>query len=62
MKLIFKINTKPMTQAAIIIAIVIISSGSLAAIAINSPSPPVCIFCAVILAIVVYLALRLAPH
>jgi hypothetical protein len=61
MKLVFGIKTEPVAQAAIIIAIVTMSSGSLASIAIYSQSTPVCIFCSVVLAIVVYAVLRLAP-
>jgi hypothetical protein len=61
MKLVFKIKTKPMTQASIIVAIVALSLGLLALIAIYSQSPTVSILCAVVLAIVIYTALRLAP-
>ncbi len=61
MKLIFKIKIKPVKQVAIIIAIVRVSSGYLATFVIYSQSPPVCIFRAMILAIVVHLTLRLAP-
>ncbi len=48
-------------QAAIIIAIVAFSSGSLAMIAIYSNNSTVSTFCAVVLAVVVYLALRFLP-
>jgi hypothetical protein len=61
MKFTFKIKTKPVTQATIIVAIVAFSSGSLALIAIYSQSSSVSAFYAVVLAVVVYLALRLAP-
>jgi hypothetical protein len=45
MKFAFEIKTKPVTQAAIIVAIVTFSSGCLALIAISSQSPPVSVFC-----------------
>ncbi len=60
MKLIFKIKTEPVTQASIIVA-VIVSSGLLALLAIYSQSPLVGVFCAIVLVVIVYLALRLAP-
>ncbi len=62
MKLVSKINTKPVTQANIIVAIVAFSSGLLALIAIYSQSPLVSVFCAIILAVIIYSALRLAPR
>ena len=62
MKLVFEIKTEPVTQAAIIISIVTVSSGSLASIAIYSDNTTVCIFCSIVLAITVYIALRLAPR
>jgi hypothetical protein len=59
MKFTFKIKTEPVTQAgAIIVAVVAFSSGSLATVAFYAQSPPVSIICLVVLAIVVYLALR----
>ncbi len=45
MKFVFEIKTEPVTQAAIIIAIITVPSRSLAMIVIYSLSPPVCIFC-----------------
>jgi len=62
MMLVFEIKTEPVTQASIIIAVVASSSGSLAAIAIYSDSPLVCIFCTIVLAIIVYSSLRFAPR
>jgi hypothetical protein len=62
MKFVFEIKTKPVTQAAIIIAVVAFSSGSLATVAIYAQSPPVSIICSVVLSIIVYLALRFSPH
>ncbi len=57
----FKIKTKPVTQAAIIIRVVVFSSGSLATIAVYLGTPPTGIACAIVLVVIVYLALRLAP-
>jgi hypothetical protein len=61
MKFIFKIETKPVTQASIIVTVVTISLGSLTLIAIYSQSSLVCISCAIVLAIIVYSVLCLAP-
>ena len=57
MKLAFEIKTEPVTQAAIIVAVVAFSSGSLAMVAVYAQSPPVSAICSVVLAIIVYLAL-----
>jgi hypothetical protein len=57
----FKINTEPVTQASIIVAVVAFSSCSLAFTAIYSQSPSVCVFCGIMLAVIVYSALCLAP-
>jgi hypothetical protein len=62
MKLVFEIKTEPVTQASIIIAVVAFSSGSLATIAVYSESPSVCVSCAIVLALIVYAALRFAPR
>ena len=63
MKFAFKIKTEPVTQAAIIVAVVAFSSsGSLATVAVYAQSPPVSIICSVILAIIVYLALWFSPR
>jgi hypothetical protein len=62
MKLVFEIKTEPVTQATIIIAIVTAASGSLATIAIYGQNTTVSIFCSVVLAVIVYIALRLAPR
>ena len=62
MKLVFEIKTEPVTQASIIISIVAFSSGSLATIAVYSNSHLVCVFCAIILLLIVYAALRFAPR
>ena len=59
MKLVFEIKTEPVTQASIIIAIVTVSSGSLASIAIYAQHTSVSIFCSMALAVIVYIALRL---
>ena len=60
MKIVFEIKTEPATQASIIVAVVAFSSGALASIAIYSQSSSVCVFCTIVLALIVYLALRLA--
>ena len=62
MKLVFEVKTEPITQATIIIAIITVSSGLLASIAIYSQSTPVYILCSGALAIIVYIALHLAPR
>ncbi len=62
MKLVFEIRTEPMTQATIIIGVVAFASSSFATIAIYINSPIAGIICAVILVIIVYLALCLAPR
>ena len=61
MKLVFEIKTEPVTQATIIIFIVTVFSGSLAPIAIYAHNTLVSIFCSVVLAIIVYVTLCLAP-
>jgi hypothetical protein len=61
MKFAFKIKTKLVTQAAIIIGIVAFASGSLPLIAIYLGNPLASIVCTILLGIIVYLALRLAP-
>jgi hypothetical protein len=50
------------TQASIIVIIVAFFSGSLATLAAYAQSLTISITCAVILAIIVYLALRFLPH
>ncbi len=61
MKLVFEVKTEPVTQAAIAVAIVTVSSGSLVLIAVYLQNTTVCIFCSIVLAITVYTALCLAP-
>ncbi len=61
MKFAFDINTEPVTQAAIIFGFVAFASGSLALIAIYLRNPLAGIICAIVQAIIVYLALCLAP-
>jgi hypothetical protein len=62
MKFFFEIKTKPVTQAAIIVAVNAFSSSSLAMIAVYAQSPTVSNTCAVALAIIVYLALHFLPR
>ncbi len=61
MKFAFEIKTKPVTQVAIIVAVLTFSFGFLAMIAIYANSPTISTFCAVVLATIIYLALRFAP-
>jgi hypothetical protein len=61
MKFALKIKTKLVTQASIIVAVIAFSSGSLALIAIYSQSPLVSASCTVVLVIIVYSSLHLAP-
>jgi hypothetical protein len=58
MKFAFKIKTKPVTQAAIIVAVIAFSSGSLVTIVVYAQSPTVSVTCVAALAIIIYLALR----
>jgi hypothetical protein len=61
MKFSFEIKTELVVQVSIIIAVVAFSSGSLASIAIYSQSLLVCVLCVIVLAVIVYSALCLAP-
>jgi hypothetical protein len=61
MKFAFKIKTEPMTQATVIIGVIAFASGSHMMILIYVDSTLVGISCAVALAVIVYLALCLAP-
>jgi hypothetical protein len=58
----FDIKTEPVTQATIIISVIAFAFGSLATITIYVDSPIAGIICAVVLAIIVYLAPCLAPR
>jgi hypothetical protein len=62
MKFAFEIKTEPVTQAAIIIKFAVFSYGLLATIAIYLGAASTGIICAIILVIILYLALRLAPR
>ncbi len=61
MKFAFEIKTKPVTQATIIIGVVPFFSRSLATIAVYLGYVLARIVCAIILAVIVYLSLCLAP-
>ncbi len=61
MKFTFKIKTEPVTQATVFIGVITFTSGSLVTIAIYVDTPLASISCAVALAVIVYLALCLAP-
>jgi hypothetical protein len=58
MKFDFKIKTEPTLHALVAILIVAVCSGSLASIAIYLNNPLPGIYCATVLAIIVFLALR----
>jgi hypothetical protein len=62
MKFAFEIKTKLATQATIIIGIVAFSSSLIATIAIYLGSAPAGIVCAIVLVVIVYLALQIAPR
>jgi hypothetical protein len=62
MKFAFEIKTEPVTQAAIVVAVVAFSSSSLATVAVYAQSPTISVICLVVLAIIVYLALRFSPR
>jgi hypothetical protein len=53
MKFAFEIKTEPVTQAAIIVAVVAFSSGSLATIAFYTNNSTISTFCVVILAVII---------
>ncbi len=61
MKFAFKIKTKPVMQATITIGVGVLSSGSLTTIRIYLGTPSAEIVCVVVLAVIVYQALCLAP-
>jgi hypothetical protein len=62
MKFAFETNIEPVTQASVIIGVIVFALGSLVTIAIYVNTPLVGISCAMALAVIIYLALRLAPH
>ncbi len=62
MKFASEIKTEPVTQVAIIIGVIAFDLGSLMTIAIYVDSPFVGISCAVVLAVIIYFALCLAPR
>jgi hypothetical protein len=53
MKFAFEIKTEPVMQAAIIVAIVAFSSGSLAMIAFYTNNSTISTFCVVVLAVII---------
>ena len=61
MKFAFEIKTEPVTQAAVIVSVIAFALGSLVTITIYVDTPLAGISCAMALAVIVYLALRLAP-
>jgi len=62
MKLVFEVKTEPVTQASIIIGVIAFSCNALASIAIYSFRSLVCALSAIVLAIIIYSTLRLAPR
>jgi hypothetical protein len=54
-------KNKQVTQASIIVAVIAFSSSFLATITICAQSLPVSVICSVVLAFIVYLALRFSP-
>jgi hypothetical protein len=61
MKSAFEIKTEPVTQAAIIIALVAFAFGSLATITIYTNNATISTFCMVALTVVICLALLFLP-
>jgi hypothetical protein len=57
MKFGFEIKTEPTLYAAVVIAVVVTSSGTLATIAVSLASPSVATYCITILALVIWLVL-----
>jgi hypothetical protein len=62
MKFDFEIKTEPTLCALVVISIVACCSGSLASIAVYLNNPTTGIYCATILAVIVFLALRYSFH
>ncbi len=62
MKVDFKIKTEPTLWDLVVIAIVVSCSGSLATIAIYLDNPLAGIYCATVLAIIIFLALRFSTR
>jgi hypothetical protein len=57
MKFTFKIKTEPTLHTAVVIAVVLTSSGALATIVVSLDSLPVAIYCITILALIIWVAL-----
>ncbi len=57
MKFAFKIKTEPTLRAAVVILVVVTSSGALATIAVSLSNPSVTTYCVIVLALVIWLAL-----
>jgi hypothetical protein len=53
MKFAFEIKTEPTLHAAVIIAIIVTSSGALATIAVSLANPSVATYCVTILALII---------
>jgi hypothetical protein len=57
MKYAFEIKTEPTLHAAVVIAVVLTSSGALATIAVSLDNPSVAIYCVTVLALIIWIAL-----
>jgi hypothetical protein len=53
MKFAFKIETEPTLHAAVVIAVVVTSSGALATIAVSLANPSIATYCITVLALVI---------
>ncbi len=62
MKFDFEIKTKPTLWALVVIFIMACCSGSLASIVVYLNNPATGIYCATILAVIIFLALRYPSH
>jgi hypothetical protein len=57
MKFAFEIKTEPTLHTAVVIAVVVTSSGDLATIGVSLANPSIATYCITILALVIWLAL-----
>ncbi len=57
LKYILKIKTEPTLHAAVVIFVVVTSSGALAMIAVSLDFPSVAIYCVTIFALIIWIAL-----
>jgi hypothetical protein len=57
MKYILEIKTEPTLHVAVVISLVVTSSGALATIAVSLESPSVAIYCVTVFALIIWIAL-----